>query len=180
MWDPDRFARALDFAADAHGAQRVPGSERPYLAHVVKVAQEALVAALHDPSLDADVIAAAALLHDTVEDTEVTLAAVEAEFGPTVAACVAALTKDASLPKPEQMPDSLRRLLVAPVEGRVVKLADRICNLEPPPHYWTRARGLAYQQEAREILTALGSASSALAGRLARRIEAYPERLPPE
>lgn len=178
MWDPDRFAIALDFAARAHGEQKIPGSPDPYVTHLVKVAQEALLAAWHDRSLDADVLATAALLHDSVEDTPTTLAAVEAAFGPTVAACVSALTKDSALPKPDQMPDSLARLGRAPVEARVVKLADRITNLEPPPHYWTRAKGLAYQAEARTILAALAPASPALAERLAARIDRYTAFLP--
>jgi (p)ppGpp synthase/HD superfamily hydrolase len=54
-----------------------------------------------------------------------------------------------------------------------VKLADRITNLEAPPSYWTKEKRLAYREEAKQILDALGSSNAWLARRLEQRREAY-------
>ena len=171
-WSPDRYLEALAFAARAHGDQRVPGTGFPYVTHVVSVAMEVLAAAREDP-FDADLAVACALLHDVLEDTPTPAEAVERAFGPRVLAGVRALTKDAALPKADRMADSLRRLAAQPREVALVKLADRITNLQPPPADWTREKRLAYREEARQILAAVGPACAPLAARLAAKIEAY-------
>jgi (p)ppGpp synthase/HD superfamily hydrolase len=71
------------------------------------------------------------------------------------------------------MADSLERIRQQPVEIWMVKLADRITNLAPPPSYWTVKKITQYHAEAREILATLGSASDFLAERLRQRILAY-------
>lgn len=163
----------MRFAATAHGAQKESGSDLPYLVHVVSVAAEVIAALTTTRVESPDLAVTCALLHDTVEDTPVTLDEVRARFGEAVAAGVAALTKDTSLPKPEQMPDSLRRIRDQPPEVAVVKLADRITNLSAPPHHWSKAKCAAYRQEAITIADALGHASATLDARLRARIEAY-------
>src|SRR5262249_11055628 len=115
-----------------------------------------------------------ALLHDTVEDTGATLDEIRSRFGVAVAAGVAALTKDASLAtKADQMADSLRRIKQQPREIAVVKLADRITNMAPPPQHWTKDKCTAYRVEATLIADTLGYASSALDARLRARMDAY-------
>jgi (p)ppGpp synthase/HD superfamily hydrolase len=71
------------------------------------------------------------------------------------------------------MPDSLHRLAAQPREVQLVKLADRITNLEPAPPAWGRAERAAYSREAGTIVSALGSASPFLAQRLRERIPRY-------
>ncbi|MBL8923577.1 MAG: bifunctional (p)ppGpp synthetase/guanosine-3',5'-bis(diphosphate) 3'-pyrophosphohydrolase [Myxococcaceae bacterium] len=173
MWNQDQLARTLDFAAKAHGDQRVPGSGAPYVVHLVKVATEVLRAFAETRDFDVDLAVTCALLHDSVEDAGVAPEVLAKEFGVAVAAGVSALTKDDALEKPLRMADSLKRLAVQPREVQLVKLADRVTNLEPPPPHWTRARRLAYRDEARLILDALGAAHGPLARRLGERIEAY-------
>jgi (p)ppGpp synthase/HD superfamily hydrolase len=138
MYSADRYVRALHFAADRHRDQRLPGHDLPYLVHLVSVAAEVIAvlpaAGLRDP----DLAVTCALLHDVVEDTETRLDEVAARFGPAVAAGVAALTKDPTLPKAEQMADSLRRIRAQPAEIAAVKLADRTTNLAPPPAHWSQ------------------------------------------
>lgn len=172
-FDPERFAAALRFAAAAHRGQTVPGSELPYLVHVTTVAAEVIAALAFEHHHDPDVAVLCALLHDTVEDTPATLADIEARFGPAVAAGVAALSKDATLPKAERMADSLARIRREPHAVWLVKLADRITNLAPPPAHWPKAKRAAYREEAMRIGEALGEASPYLAGRLAEKIDAY-------
>jgi (p)ppGpp synthase/HD superfamily hydrolase len=170
-FDPEVYVRALRFAADKHRDQRVPGTELPYVVHVVSVAAE-VIAALGEVERP-ELAIACALLHDTVEDTGTGLDEIAGAFGADVAAGVAALTKDAQLPKGERMADSLRRIREQPREVWCVKLADRITNLAPPPVGWTREKCRAYRDEAGEIVAALGDASPTLAARLRARIAAY-------
>ncbi|MEZ4240452.1 MAG: HD domain-containing protein [Myxococcota bacterium] len=172
-YTPERYVEALRFAAAAHRDQRVPGTELPYLVHVVSVAAE-VVAALpprYDPAHDLAV--QCALLHDTVEDTDRTVDDVAAAFGDDVARGVDALSKRPHLPKPDQMDDSLARILACPAPIGWVKLADRVTNLDAPPHYWDRDKRIAYRAEAGRILDRLGHTSEPLAARLRARIAAY-------
>lgn len=173
-WFPDLYLRAVRFAAAAHHGQKLPGSELPYLVHVAQVAAEVMAALAVEPADRPDLALACALLHDVVEDTPTTLADVEAAFGRDVAAGVAALSKDPNLPKDQAMADSLRRIRQQPREVWWVKLADRIVNLEPPPHYWKPDKIAAYRDEAGRIADSLGDASPYLHARLRARIAGYP------
>jgi len=175
MWDQDRYTAASRFAATAHAGQSIPGSELPYLLHITLVAMEVSVALRAEPGHDEDLAMGCALLHDTIEDTQVRFEQLEASFGRPVAEGVLALSKAEALPKAEQMPDSLRRIRTQPREVWLVKLADRIVNMQPPPKHWERAKIAQYKAEARTILAALGEASPLLAARLAQKIEAYGE-----
>lgn len=177
--DPDRFSRALEFAARSHAGQKVPGSELPYVVHVMKVAMEVVAAARDDATLDHDFAVTCALLHDTVEDAgsreqaAETARAIRTTFGPRVIGGVEALTKCEDLPKPERMLDSLRRIQEQPREVWLVKLADRITNLEPPPEYWPVSKRRGYLAEGELILQELGSASQRLRARLEQKLKAY-------
>ncbi|MCA2980064.1 MAG: bifunctional (p)ppGpp synthetase/guanosine-3',5'-bis(diphosphate) 3'-pyrophosphohydrolase [Myxococcaceae bacterium] len=173
MWNPDAFARTLDFVTTAHGAQQVPGSAFPYVTHLVKVAAEVQRAWVETRDFDAELSVTCALLHDSMEDAGVTREALAARFGRRVADGVEALTKDARLDKAHRMADSLRRLRAQPVEVQLVKLADRVTNLEAPPAAWSREKRLAYRDEARHIGEVLGAANAWLARRLEARREAY-------
>ena len=97
----------------------------------------------------------------------------KAEFGQAVAAGVLALTKDMALPKEQQLADSLRRIRHQPPEVWMVKLADRISNLQPPPSHWTKQKSASYREEALQIHEALREASPSLAKRLLAKIESY-------
>jgi|LNFM01.1.fsa_nt_gb (p)ppGpp synthase/HD superfamily hydrolase len=175
-WSPELYRRALIFAAEAHGAQKVPGSERPYVTHPVEVAAELCAALWLSPVEQPDLAVQCALLHDTVEDTAVRIEEIEARFGGAVARGVAALSKDASLPKEARMVDSLRRIQGEPREVSMVKLADRIVNLAEPPAYWSLEKIEAYRREAIEIAEALGAASAILDARLREKITEYARR----
>lgn len=176
-WSPDLYLRAARFAARAHHGQRLPGSELPYLLHACQVASEVQAALAAEPAERPDLAVACALLHDVLEDTKVGRAEIAAAFGEAVAAGVEALSKEPSLPKPEAMADSLRRIRTQPREVWLVKLADRIVNLEPPPHYWTPEKIEAYRAEAEVIAAALSPASPYLTARLRARIAGYPHNV---
>ncbi len=173
LWSPEDYNRAYRFAARAHLGQTMPDSDLPYLVHIGLVTMEVIAGLRAEPGHDEALAVQCALLHDVIEDTPVTYAQVAAEFGGAVAAGVLALSKDATLEKAQQMPDSLRRIRQQPPEVWLVKLADRICNLQPPRPHWTPEKIRRYGVEAREILDALRDASPGLANRLQQKIEGY-------
>ena len=71
------------------------------------------------------------------------------------------------------MADSLARIQQQPSEVAMVKLADRINNLQYIPPHWSMAKAQAYQAEAGVILATLGGVSAVLAERLRQQIAAY-------
>ena len=173
-WRQQRYIDAYRFAAEAHRGQIFPGTDGlPYVMHVSMVAMEVMTALALETFEAPDLAVQCALLHDTIEDTGVSPEDLEGRFGAAVAAGVAALSKDPSLPKPEQMADSLRRICQQPREVWIVKLADRISNLQPPPARWSKEKRTRYRDEAENILDALGPASPYLAARMRRMIDGY-------
>ena len=183
-WDQDCYAKAWRFAAICHQGQSyggiVEGEQINYLVHLGNVAMEVIWALQHEPvgQVNGNLALQCALLHDSLEDTSTTHAILVQQFGLAVADGVQALSKDATLPnKAEKMADSLRRIQLQPREVGMVKLADRINNLEHPPFYWDNAKILAYRDEAALILQELGHCSEVLATRLAKKIADYPNFL---
>lgn len=162
MWNPDLFQAAWRFAASAHNGQLVPGTNLPYLTHIGWVVAEVMAC----PEAD-DLAIACAVLHDTLEDTKTTFEQLREAFGPAVADGVQALTKI------DTMADSLRRIRLQPPQVWMVKLADRITNLQPAPAHWKPAKREAYREEAERILQELGAAHAELAERLRKKIAAY-------
>jgi len=174
-WSQDLYIKAYRFAAHAHRWQRVPGTPLPYITHLSLVSME-IMAASSAGELDspgADLALQCALLHDVLEDTRVRYARLQELFGEDVAQSVQALTVIKKLPKEEQMVECLRRIRQQPREIWMVKLADRITNLQPPPPRWSKARIRDYHQESQAIHAALGQASPLLSARLSVKIGEY-------
>lgn len=169
----DAYIQAYQFAAGAHQGQTFPGTDLPYIMHLSFVCMEVMAALRVEPQTHEYLAVQCALLHDTIEDTAVTFEELVDHFGATVAEGVLSLTKDNRLPKSVQMSDSLRRILQQPPEIWMVKLADRISNLQAPPCYWKPDKIQRYQVEAETILLALQNASPYLAQRLRQKIEEY-------
>jgi RelA/SpoT family (p)ppGpp synthetase len=125
--------RAYVYAMKAHGSQ-TRASGDPYFSHPLEVA-----AILTDLKLD-DATIAAALLHDTIEDTPTTRAEIDQRFGPDIGALVEGLTKLKKLDlvtREAKQAENLRKLLLAiAVDVRVllVKLADRLHNMRTLNH----------------------------------------------
>src|SRR5689334_18324264 len=127
--DRDLLVRAYRFSEAAHRGQ-VRNSGDPYITHCVDVAK-----ILADLQLDS-ITVASGLIHDVVEDTKVTVADVEREFGKDIAAIVDGLTKIAKLPtggsQEERQVESYRKLLLSIAKDArviIVKLADRLHNM---------------------------------------------------
>src|ERR1700676_4887704 len=124
----DLLNRAYVYAMKAHGSQ-TRASGDPFFSHPLEVA-----AILTDLKLD-DATIVAALLHDTIEDTEATRAEIDNVFGHEIGALVEGLTKlkRLGLVSPEaQQAENLRKLLLAiadDVRVLLIKLADRLHNM---------------------------------------------------
>ena len=176
-WTQDKYVQAWDFACVAHHGQTytgaVVGEFFEYVNHPASVAMEVIHALAQHPEFDGNLAVQCALLHDTLEDTAVTYAQLCEHFGQLVADGVAALSKNPDLPKARQMADSLARIRLQPKEVWLVKLADRISNLQYVPPHWQAEKVVQYRVEAQLILATLGDASPALARRLAEHIQCY-------
>lgn len=173
MWSPELYRSALLFAARAHSGQMIPGTELPYIIHCVNVCSEAMHAALLREGTDTDLCIACGLLHDIIEDTGTARNLLREKFGEKVFSGVLALTKDNTLPKEHRMADSLERIKKQPHEIWIVKMADRIVNLAPPPAGWTAEKITAYRDEAVVIFEELRDADGNIASRLLSKINEY-------
>ena len=173
-WSQDIYMHAWHFAADAHRGQTVPGTARPYIVHIGNVAMEIMAALSATHVEQPDLAIQCALLHDVIEDTVVAYQQVAEALGVPVADGVLALSKDQTLPdKRTQMVDSLARIQQQPAAVWMVKLADRIVNLQPPPRHWDVDKMRNYRGEAIMIHDTLHAASSFLAARLLMKIDEY-------
>lgn len=175
---PDLIHQAWNLAARHHEGQRYNTPEEdltlPYLTHLGAVLIEANYVISQEPGLNAELLRLCAILHDSLEDTDLEEATIRELFGGEVLAGVKALTKDETLPsKRAQMEDSIARIRAQVREVAIVKLCDRINNLAPAPHHWTSEKKAAYREEAQLILDELGPASPVAAGRLRQKIAAY-------
>lgn len=169
------YQDAIKFAARRHVEQdqRVPGTDLPYVVHLSNVAMEIFMAARHSENFNLQKAIQIALLHDTIEDTSTTFDELKEHFGEEVAEAVMALTKDKSLPKDQQIKDSLNRIRRLPHEVWAVKLADRITNLQPPPSDWSIKKRRNYLEESKLILDSLGEWNEYLTKRLKVKIDEY-------
>jgi len=175
VWNQDNYIKAWNYASSIHNGQFLPGSDIPYINHLSLVAMETMSGIANSDGITSpDLAVLCALLHDSIEDTEATFEDIKTEFGIDVANGVLALSKNTDLPtKEEQMIDSLKRIQDQPKEVWMVKLSDRITNLQPPPKHWEKPKITKYRKEAILILDNLGSANEYLADRLSHKIENY-------
>jgi (p)ppGpp synthase/HD superfamily hydrolase len=121
--DLDLVGAALAVASEAHQGQRRPDGS-PYLGHPLRVCELLAKAGGDEPML------VAALLHDAVEDSELSVGDVVERFGVQVGELVAALTEDAQIDEWKQRKDGLREQVAAAGEKAVaIYAADKLANL---------------------------------------------------
>jgi (p)ppGpp synthase/HD superfamily hydrolase len=161
---------ACRFAEEAHGDQKRKYTGEPYILHPIGVAQ--IVATVTN---DCETIAAA-FLHDTVEDTDVTYSQiVEAGFGHGIAQLVIEVT-DVSTPKAgnrkyrKEM--DRKHLAMASKRGKTIKLADLIHNTSSICKYDERFARV-YMQEKKELLDVLRDGDSTLYARARKIVDEY-------
>ena len=144
---------ALAFAADKHRRQRRKDPEAsPYINHPISLAR---VLSVEGRVRDVKVLAAA-VLHDTLEDTETTYEELHERFGQTIAAVVREVTDDKTLSAPERKRLQIEHAEALSRRARLVKLADKTCNLRDlitnPPREWGLQRRRDYFDWAKKVV----------------------------
>ena len=156
MKDLALLLKALAFAAHKHRDQRRKDAQAsPYINHPIALAD---VLMNEGGVTDVEVLCAA-LLHDTVEDTATTHEELVNAFGTRIARIVAEVTDDKALPKSERKRLQVEHASAISREAKLVKLADKICNLrdvvERPPAKWDLQRRREYFDWAKQVVDRL-------------------------
>lgn len=154
---------AASFAAHKHRRQRRKDADTsPYINHPLALAD---ILAREGGVQDGKIIAAA-LLHDTVEDTQTTIDELEARFGKRVASMVAEVTDDKSLAKAERKLLQITTSASKSPGAKLVKLADKIANLRDlassPPADWPEDRKVQYFEWSKKVVEGLRGSNSPL------------------
>ncbi len=135
-----KFLQALSFAAYKHRHQRRKDNSTPYINHPIAVAN----ILLNEAGVTDETVLIAALLHDTVEDTETTFEEIERQFGKAVREIVAEVTDDKSLLKAVRKQQQIDHAAGLSDRAKLVKLADKTANLRDvvasPPDGWSGDR----------------------------------------
>jgi GTP diphosphokinase / guanosine-3',5'-bis(diphosphate) 3'-diphosphatase len=160
------IARAWNFSAERHAKQRRKGeAQEPYVNHFAEVAELVATATEgHDANL-----VAAAVLHDTVEDTATLLGELASIFNTDIAGLVAEVTDDKRLDKAERKRLQVEHASAKTARAKILKLADKISNLRSlarsPPADWSLERKSEYLSWSRDVVQGLRGASAWLEAR---------------
>jgi guanosine-3',5'-bis(diphosphate) 3'-pyrophosphohydrolase len=155
--------KALDFAALKHRDQRRKDAQAsPYINHPIALAN----VLVGEGGVSEPAVLAAALLHDTLEDTQTTVAELRAAFGDAITRVVEEVTDDKSLLKAERKRLQVEHAATISREARLVKLADKICNVRDmanhPPAKWDLARRREYFEWAKAVVDRMRGVHPAL------------------
>jgi guanosine-3',5'-bis(diphosphate) 3'-pyrophosphohydrolase len=150
--EPVSLLRALVFAADKHRHQKRKGAEAsPYINHPIAVAAVLAEAGVVDESL-----LVAAVLHDTIEDTNTSYAELETAFGSRVAGLVREVTDNKSLDKAIRKQLQIQNAHALSDAAKQLKIADKISNIRDirnfPPADWPLERRRQYLTWAEQVV----------------------------
>ena len=159
------LSRAWNFAAQRHATQKRKGkAQEPYVNHLAEVAE--LVANATDGQ-DANLVAAA-VLHDTVEDTATLPAELASIFNADIANLVAEVTDDKSQKKSVRKRLQVEHAATKSERAKIIKLADKTSNLrslvKSPPDDWSFQRRQEYLDWALEVASGLRGTNRWLEG----------------
>ena len=149
--------KAADFAASHHAGQFRLGGQVPYINHPLNVCK--ILA--DEGGVEAPSILSSALLHDILEDTDVTEEFLAKVFGQEICSIVVELTNDLSLSKLGRKEEQIRRAATYSQSAAIVRAGDQISNLRsvissPPPN-WSPGRCSAYIQWMKRVASAMTS-----------------------
>lgn len=151
-----QLIKAIAFAAGKHSKQRRKDVDAsPYINHPIALTNVlAIEAGLEDIK-----VIIAAILHDTIEDTNTTARELAKLFGDEITSIVLELTDDKALPKPERKRLQIEHAPTISRRAKLVKLADKICNLRDvatcPPAGWALERRQEYFEWAKAVVDGL-------------------------
>jgi guanosine-3',5'-bis(diphosphate) 3'-pyrophosphohydrolase len=145
--------KAAQFAADRHRNQRRKDAEAsPYINHPISLAN----VLANEGDISDPIVLCGALLHDTIEDTDTTAAELIEQFGEEIANVVLEVTDDKSLDKATRKKLQIEHAKHASDRAKLVKLADKICNLRDiasaPPADWSAERKAEYFDWAKTVI----------------------------
>lgn len=161
--------QAAHFAADKHRDQRRKGVRNtPYINHPLEVADLlSRVGGIEDP-----VVLAAAILHDTIEDTNTTRVELATVFGNDIAALVAELTDEPGLMWQQRKRQEIDHAPHLSYRAKMIKIADKTCNVSDtitnPPGEWTLSRRRDYLEFAELVADGCRGVNDALDGEFDR------------
>ena len=148
--------KAIEFAADKHRNQRRKDAHAsPYINH--PIALDNVLA--NEAGVDDEKVLIAAILHDTIEDTDTTSHELVEVFGDEIAAIVLEVTDDMLLPKADRKRLQIEHASTISESAKLVKLADKICNLrdvaDNSPTHWGLERRQEYFEWAKAVVDEL-------------------------
>jgi len=161
--DIDLLLKAATFAAHKHSkGRRKDADASPYINHPLALAS----VLKHEGNISDIIVLCAALLHDTIEETETSAEELQSRFGPDITAIVLEVTDDKSLPKAERKQRQVEHAAHISERAKLVKLADKICNLRDilnsPPADWPLSRKQEYFDWAKRVIDQLRGVHSVL------------------
>src|SRR5215470_3338033 len=141
MMDSSKLLDALAFAAEKHRMQRRKDPEAsPYINHPIALAQ----VLRNEAGITDTVVLCAALLHDTIEDTNTTAKELRKRFGKVITKIVVDVTDNKRLRKETRKRLQIEHAPTLSPRAKLVKLADKICNIrdvaKTPPADWSLQR----------------------------------------
>lgn len=157
------FVSAVAFAAEKHRHQRRKDAHAsPYINHPIALANVLVdEGGVHDA-----IVLCAAILHDTIEDTETTAEELERAFGAKIASVVLEVTDDKELEYKERKQQQIDHAPHVSREAKLVKLADKICNLRDilahPPSNWSLQRKQNYFEWSAKVVAGLRNTNARL------------------
>jgi guanosine-3',5'-bis(diphosphate) 3'-pyrophosphohydrolase len=145
--------KAAEFSAHKHRDQRRKDADAsPYINHPIGLAN----VLTNEGGISDPVILAAALLHDTLEDTETTYEELRGQFGDEIADVVVEVTDTKWLSREARKQLQISKASHSSTQARAVKIADKICNLRDilasPPEGWALERKQGYFDWAKEVV----------------------------
>lgn len=155
--------KAISFAAEKHRNQRRKDAESsPYINHPIALAN----VLANEAGIEDEKVLVAAVLHDTIEDTETNERELASLFGEDVTAIVLEVTDDKALPKAERKRLQVEHAPTISRRAKLVKLADKICNVRDiaacPPADWSLQRRQEYFDWAKAVVDGLRGAHPTL------------------
>lgn len=158
--------KALRFSAEKHNDQRRKDTKSsPYINHPIQVMETLwTVGGVRD-----EIVLTAALLHDTIEDTDATPAEIGREFGEEILALVLEVTDDKSLPKPVRKQLQIESASKKSPKAKLLKLADKLCNVQDlvhsPPLNWDLKRRQEYLEWSEKVVQGIRGTNQSLENR---------------
>jgi GTP diphosphokinase / guanosine-3',5'-bis(diphosphate) 3'-diphosphatase len=161
----NKLLAAIGFAADKHRNQRRKDHQAsPYINHPIALA----IVLANEAGVENECVLIAAILHDTIEDTDATVEELLLAFGKDVTDVVMEVTDDKSLSKADRKRLQVEHASHLSGRAKLVKLADKICNLRDiansPPADWSVERKREYFDWAKAVVDGMGRVHPGMEG----------------